>query len=74
VNYIIAIDIFCDEGAPLQQLITQHLAGALLASARSWILQGKTQSAGEMAYWFSAMAAPGLYQLMGLDDLLKDES
>ncbi len=28
---------------------------------------------GEMAYWFSAMAAPGLYQLMGLDDVLKDE-
>lgn len=45
-----------------------YLAGAMVASAAWWLGQKPRESAAAMAYRFSAMAAPGLLALMGLDE------
>jgi AcrR family transcriptional regulator len=50
-----------------------YLAGALVASARWWVLTRSDASALEMAYWFSRMAAPGLLEIMGLSHIVSDE-
>ena len=52
------------------ELTAAYLAGAAVASARVWIASDPRPSATEMAYWFSQMAAPGLLEVMGLEDLL----
>lgn len=48
------------------RLAAEYLSGALLATARVWVNAGCTQTRSEIAYWFSAMAAPGLLQQMGI--------
>lgn len=45
-----------------------YLAGAMVASAAWWLRQEPRESAAAMAYRFSAMAAPGVLALMGLDE------
>ena len=52
------------------ELTAAYLAGAAVASARVWIASDPRPSATEMAYWFSRMAAPGLLEVMGLEELL----
>lgn len=52
------------------ELTAAYLAGAAVASARVWIASHPRPSATEMAYWFSRMAAPGLLEVMGLEELL----
>ncbi|AHC16673.1 hypothetical protein L21SP2_3335 [Salinispira pacifica] len=47
-------------------LTAAYLSGALLASARNWVLRGCPENSRVIAYWFSAMAAPGLLELMGI--------
>lgn len=47
-------------------LTAAYLSGALLASARNWVLRGCPEDSRVLAYWFSAMAAPGLLELMGI--------
>lgn len=57
-----------------EELTASFLAGAAVASARTWVLRENRQSAVSMSYWFSQMAAPGLLELMGLSELLGDET
>ena len=55
-----------------EELTASFLAGAAVASARTWVLRENRQSAVSLAYWFSRMAAPGLLGIMGLDELLEE--
>ncbi|MFW5729678.1 MAG: TetR/AcrR family transcriptional regulator [Spirochaetota bacterium] len=48
-----------------------YLAGALVATARHWVSSEPRESATQLSYWFSRMAAPGLLQIMGLEALLE---
>ena len=54
-----------------EELTASFLAGAAVASARTWVLRDDRQTALSLAYWFSSMAAPGLLGIMGLTDLLE---
>ncbi len=54
-------------------LIAEYLSSALMATASWWLRKGTDKTVLEMSYWFSSMAALGLYQTMGLDSFLSED-
>lgn len=46
--------------------IASYLSGALLGTLRWWLNSSDPPNSIQMAYWFSAMAAPGLLELEGI--------
>lgn len=50
------------------ELIATYLSGAILGVLRWWVNASVPPTPVTMAYWFSAMAAPGLLSLQGISD------
>ena len=50
------------------ELIATYLSGAILGVLRWWVNAPVPPTPVSMAYWFSAMAAPGLLSLQGISD------
>ncbi len=55
-----------------EELVAAYLAGAVIGTCRVWLACEPRVSALEMSYWFSRMAVPGLFQVMGLEKMLEN--